>query len=310
MTSLKAKPAKKPDKREYTFMIVPHQGQTVFSYRIPIKAIKYAAGIAAAVVLLTGGLFINYRHTVNTASAEKSELDQLRQINSFQVKQIEELAKTTTSLQEDMTRLNKLDAEIRRMLNTEENNAASRSGINRPQVHNGQGGPGIKPSIEDVSKAVQDLQASVGSREESLKNLRDSLAARNARVAATPSIWPTNGEVTSRFGWRNSPFGYGGDYHPGIDIANDYGTPIQATADGQVVFSGWYSGYGKLVKIDHGNGIETLYGHNAELVVTVGQNVKKGDLLAYMGSTGLSTGTHCHYEVRVNGTAVNPANFL
>ena len=305
------KPEKKPDRREYTFMVVPHHGQSVFSMRIPIKALKYGAGILSVVALIMGGLFINYQYAVSSANAEKAELEKLRQVNSFQVKQIEQLAKATTALQEDMVRLNKLDAEIRRMLNNEDTGSASRSGVTRPSAaQGGQGGPLVQPKVEELNSMVQNMQNAAKSREESLKHLRDALVERNARLAATPSIWPTSGEVTSRFGWRNSPWGWGSDWHPGIDIASDYGTPISATANGYVSFSGWYGGYGKMIKIDHGNGIETVYAHNDENSVGVGEYVKKGEVIGYMGNTGASTGPHVHYEVRVNGTAVNPANFL
>ena len=122
-----------------------------------------------------------------------------------------------------------------------------------------------------------------------------------------PSIWPTTGEVTSPYGLR-----WGGtDFHPGIDIANDMGTPIVATADGVVEYAGWNAGgYGNMVDIDHGNGIMTRYGHASQVVVSTGQQVKRGQLIAYMGSTGFSTGPHVHYEVHVNGNRVNPISYL
>ena len=122
-----------------------------------------------------------------------------------------------------------------------------------------------------------------------------------------PSIWPTNGVVTSPYGLR-----WGGtDFHPGIDIANDLGTPIIATADGVIDYAGWDSGgYGNMVDIVHGNGIMTRYAHASQVVVTAGQYVKRGQLIAYMGSTGFSTGPHVHYEVHVNGQRVNPISYL
>lgn len=122
-----------------------------------------------------------------------------------------------------------------------------------------------------------------------------------------PSIWPTTGVVTSPYGLR-----WGGtDFHPGIDIANDMGTPIVATADGVVEYAGWNSGgYGNMVDINHGNGILTRYGHASQVVVSVGQQVKRGQLIAYMGSTGFSTGPHVHYEVHVSGQRVNPISYL
>ncbi|XER09748.1 hypothetical protein SRRS_53800 [Sporomusa rhizae] len=137
---------------------------------------------------------------------------------------------------------------------------------------------------------------------------------KNARsmdkLANKPSLWPVTGEITSVFGWRNSPWGGGSEFHPGIDIANNMETPIVATADGEVVQSEPAGGYGNIVKINHGNGIETIYGHNAHLAVNAGQSVKKGQVIAYLGNTGRSTGPHLHYEVRVNGTAVDPISFL
>lgn len=122
-----------------------------------------------------------------------------------------------------------------------------------------------------------------------------------------PAIWPTTGVVTSPYGLR-----WGGtDFHPGMDIANDMGTPIVATADGIVIVAGWNAGgYGNMVDIDHGNGIMTRYGHASQVVVSAGQFVKRGQIIALMGSTGFSTGPHVHYEVHVNGQRVNPISYL
>ena len=103
----------------------------------------------------------------------------------------------------------------------------------------------------------------------------------------------------------------GTDFHPGIDIANDMGTPIIATADGVVEYAGWNAGgYGNMVDINHGNGLMTRYGHASQVVVSAGQHVRRGQLIAYMGSTGFSTGPHVHYEVHVNGQRVNPISYL
>ncbi|QDR83075.1 Peptidase family M23 [Sporomusa termitida] len=300
----------KPDKREYTLMIVPHHAKSVFSVRIPIKTVKYAAAALGICLTILSGTMLSYRYQANIATQEKMELTQLREVNSKQYSQLEELARTTAQLQEDMVRLNQLDADLRRLVNSDDSTGASRSAPVRVGNHNGLGGPESKPGINELNNLVQELGTSVKEREQSLLALKNSLIEKNERLAATPSIWPTNGDITSRFGWRSSPWGVGSDWHPGIDIANDTGTPVVATADGVVANSTWYGGYGKLVEIDHGNGIITIYGHNSELLVAPGQKVKKGETIAYMGNTGISTGPHCHYEIRVNGTAVNPSSFL
>lgn len=122
--------------------------------------------------------------------------------------------------------------------------------------------------------------------------------------------WPTSGRISSYFGGRKSPGGIGSTNHKGIDIAVPRGTPIYAADGGTVTYSGWMSGYGYLVQIDHGNGYVTRYGHNSSLTVSVGQHVYKGQQVARAGSTGNSTGNHCHFEVRYNGVAKNPLNFL
>ena len=122
--------------------------------------------------------------------------------------------------------------------------------------------------------------------------------------------WPTSGSITSRFGGRKSPGGIGSTNHKGIDIANRRGTPIYAADGGTVIYAGWMRGYGYLVQISHGNGVVTYYGHNSSLTVSVGQHVYKGQQIARMGSTGNSTGNHCHFEIRVNGVAKNPLNYL
>ena len=122
--------------------------------------------------------------------------------------------------------------------------------------------------------------------------------------------WPTTGRITSRFGGRSSPGGIGSTNHKGIDIAVPRGTPIYAADGGTVTYSGWMGGYGYLVQIDHGNGYVTRYGHNSSLTVSVGAKVYKGQQIARAGSTGNSTGSHCHFEVRYNGVAKNPLNYL
>lgn len=120
-------------------------------------------------------------------------------------------------------------------------------------------------------------------------------------------VKPVSGIITSRFGNRESIRSYG---HTGLDIAAPAGTPIKAAADGIVTFSGYSGGYGYVVKMSHGNGIETYYGHCSALYVSTGEKVKAGDTIAAVGSTGNSTGNHLHFEVRVNGTEVNPQNYL
>lgn len=295
--------------------IIQQNEQGERSIRISFRMAKYLAAAMCILIVVMVTAVVQYRQAAKTVSADKTEIDNLRQVYGFQVKQIEQLSKATATLQQDMERLNMLDAEIRRILSSQDAapTATSRAGVDRSSaIYKGQGGPReTPPKLENIEKSIQELQTNVQEREQSLLDLRNRLIDRQERMAAMPSIWPASGQVTSRFGYRSNPVLGGGDWHPGIDIANAYGTPIVAAASGTVVFSGWDSGgYGQMVQIDHGNGIETIYGHASQVVAVVGHKVNKGDIIAYMGNTGFSTGTHVHYEVRVNGTAVNPEKFL
>jgi murein DD-endopeptidase MepM/ murein hydrolase activator NlpD len=137
-----------------------------------------------------------------------------------------------------------------------------------------------------------------------LQESRDELDHR-------PSISPvSNGWVSSRYGTRKDPFTGRQTFHPGVDFSAWTGTPVYATADGKIRKAGKNGRMGLMVEIDHGNGIHTRYGHNSKLLVKAGQRVKRGDVIAEVGSTGRSTSPHCHYEVHVNGRRVNPWRYI
>ena len=131
-----------------------------------------------------------------------------------------------------------------------------------------------------------------------------STSTVRSQASSSGYIWPAHGILTSSFGWR------WGRMHEGIDIAVGNGTPVVASASGTVIVAGWMGGYGNLVVIDHGNGVSTAYGHNTSVAVGVGQSVAQGQLIAYSGNTGHSTGPHIHFEVRINGAAVDPLGYL
>ncbi len=130
------------------------------------------------------------------------------------------------------------------------------------------------------------------------------------RLAAQPALWPVEGPVTGGFGERTDPFNGEGAFHTGVDISSNYGHPVIAPADGVVTFANTESGYGNLLVLDHGYGISTRYGHLSAFAVAPGQMVHRGEVIAYVGLTGRSTGPHLHYEVRINGVAVNPYKYL
>lgn len=130
------------------------------------------------------------------------------------------------------------------------------------------------------------------------------------RIAAAPSLWPVEGPITGSFGERIDPFNGEGAFHSGVDISSNMGTPIVAPADGVVHSADYINGYGRTIILIHGHGISTLYGHLSGFAVTPGEEVHRGDVIGYVGSSGRSTGAHLHYEVRIHDTPVNPYKYL
>ena len=187
----------------------------------------------------------------------------------------------------------------------------------------------IQGSIAENKNMIQRLQKDknyyersereLAKQSASIQNMIANMTRSNAgtstvKVSSTGFIYPISGPITSPFGWRTHPIFKRRIFHSGIDIGGPNGGAIRASNDGKVIFSGWYGGYGKVVILDHGviNGqpITTLYAHMSTILVSNGQMVKKGQQIGKEGSTGYSTGPHCHFEVRVNGKPTNPRNYI
>ena len=186
----------------------------------------------------------------------------------------------------------------------------------------------IQGSIAENKNMIQRLQndkayyerteRELAKQSENIQNMIAGVTKKNGpstvKVSSTGFIYPISGRISSPFGWRTHPIFKSRIFHSGIDIAGPNGGAIKASNDGKVIFSGWYGGYGKVVILDHGiiNGqpITTLYAHMSAITVSNGQTVKKGQTIGREGSTGYSTGPHCHFEVRVNGKPTNPMNYI
>ncbi|MBM3315799.1 M23 family metallopeptidase [candidate division WOR-3 bacterium] len=158
--------------------------------------------------------------------------------------------------------------------------------------------------------AADDLLRRVEFDERSLAEIDAAIVRQQDRLSRMPSIWPVQGWVVSGFAHRTDPFTGSREMHYGLDIAAPAGTPIVAPADGRVLKSGWQAGMGRCIEIDHGHGVRTLYGHCRALRVNAGAGVRRGQVIATVGSSGRSTGTHLHYGVKVNGVWVNPGNYV
>ncbi len=167
-----------------------------------------------------------------------------------------------------------------------------------------------KQQLARMHRELQRLELAIAREDGELRHLSAHLEERQTLLNFTPSVWPVRGWISSRFGYRVSPFTGRRELHKGLDIVNRSGTPVVTTADGQVVFAGYKGGYGKMVTVDHGLGKVTKYGHLSKITVRSGDSVVRGQDLGLLGNTGRSTGPHLHYEVVVNGKAVNPVDYL
>jgi murein DD-endopeptidase MepM/ murein hydrolase activator NlpD len=187
-----------------------------------------------------------------------------------------------------------------------------------PQIKN-QGGTSMEgaSALLTPEVAASSLESTFGmlksvlsSLESYLNIVRSGVEKREALLSATPSIWPIHGWLSAGFGRRPDPFTGEVDFHPGLDISAEKGTPVQATADGTIELAAPSGDYGNLVVIDHGFGLVTRYGHLSRFAVWQGQTVKRGDVIGYVGATGRATGPHLHYEVLANGKLMNPLQLL
>ena len=192
-------------------------------------------------------------------------------------------------------RLSEFEARTRRLAIVAGLSDSVSGGVGGPDVH-----PGSGPAWSDQS-ALLDSRLSL---------LEKQFSRRSALIASTPTVWPVHGVVTSAFGLRTDPFDGGAAAHEGIDISTSRGEPVLATADGTVLLSGWAGEYGRAIEIVHNDRYVTLYGHLDQTLVSEGQTIRRGDRVGLVGSTGRSTAPHLHYEVHVDGRAVNPLEYI
>ncbi|MFA5104192.1 MAG: peptidoglycan DD-metalloendopeptidase family protein [Candidatus Margulisiibacteriota bacterium] len=184
--------------------------------------------------------------------------------------------------------------------------------IERQALEKQKANQALEARRKDYEKKIEELEQTSNEIEKHIQKLVAERAAKGIVVKGGTGhfIWPLRGRLTSSFGYRRSPFSRRTQHHTGQDIANSYGTPIKAADGGEVIFAGWWGGYGKAIIIDHGRGLSTVYGHTSRIYVQKDQKVEKGQVIALVGSTGFSTGPHLHFEVRKNGVPQNPIKWL
>jgi len=188
--------------------------------------------------------------------------------------------------------------------------------FNRPPAVGGPETPEVETALnqtvqDPLLQSIERFQSKLSERERQMRVLEDLLMASRMQQEVMPSGWPVvNGFISSLFGYRTDPFSGRGAFHEGVDFAGAEGSGVIAVGAGVVSFAGERSGYGGLVEINHGNGYVTRYGHNSSVLVKTGETIRKGERIALMGSSGRSTGPHVHFEVLLNGSPVNPSQYI
>ena len=259
-----------------TIMFIPHSDVKALRIKVP------SIGILASIVLL----FIGMGYVFSVA-VDAFEYNRMKQRVNYYSGQFIEMKKTMTSLknaEEEFRRLFSFKTKERVLENIDTSDNGS-------------------IDMETLKNQIKLTMESVG-------EIKDYLSQERDLYLATPKGWPVAGRISSPYGYREHPKTGVRDFHSGMDIASEPGTPVKATADGIVSYAGWSGGSGNLVALEHGLGFSTYYAHNRLVVVKIGQKVKRGDILSYVGSTGNSTGPHLHYEVWKEGRSLNPSTYI
>ena len=289
-----------PSKR-FTIMIIPEGSHRVRRFGVRRSVVKGVLAVAVVVALALTGLIVDYVMT----HLDRSELQRLQVENLSQREKLHRLVVRLDDLRKEMVILAQNDAKVRVMAKLTGPKNDSLTGVGGPAADED-----VRQEFGDIQQRIDEVRRQIDLRRESQEEIQGYFNDQRSLLAAKPSGWPVKGWTTSTFGMRPDPFNGRRKMHEGIDIAARTGTPVIATADGIVSQVKTESGYGKMVVIDHGYGFRTYYGHNSKNFVKVGQRVKRGETIAAVGNTGRSTGSHTHYEVRLNGVPVNPKKYL
>lgn len=296
----------------FTFWFIPGNGQNIAKKNIEKKRLKYVLSSMAAAGVLFMISFGVMAHIAYQSYVQQQELREFQQTKQQQEQKLQELAAMAEKNQKELAYLDSLEKQLRQQM---EKSGAQLPPKDEQVAYGGKGGPMDGKQISQLNVILEqekNLQAEMQAQKKNMEGLLDAIRNENYRREFTPDLWPTDSyDITSSFGGRVNPFdNYSSDWHPGIDIANNYGAPVYASASGVVASAGWYGGYGRYIKIEHDYGYETAYGHLSSIAVSSGEYVEKGQLIGRVGSSGYSTGPHLHFEVIKYGEQVNPSQVI
>jgi murein DD-endopeptidase MepM/ murein hydrolase activator NlpD len=297
--------------KKFTVLLVPEGTATVKQFRFPRILPVLAVLLLIGFSLLSFGVLKDYL----SLKAKIPRMTLLERENALQAKQLVEMANRIDAVTVDMAELNEQEKELKTL--------SSQVDAEEMGKFRGMGGSDaiLADPKENLQKAdlklvramhqsLDDLESTIEQRKEKYAEFEKFLDDQKMLLASTPSIWPIRGWLSSRFGYRTSPFADKKEFHRGIDISARSGSPIISPANGLVVFTGWERGYGRVIVIKHARGFKTKYAHLRKFLVKKGQYVKKGTKIGLVGNSGRTTGSHLHYEVHLNNVAVNPLRYI
>ena len=307
---------------QYTIMVVPKNSATMRSFKINHNSIRLAilSTVLLFLALLLWGGYMTFRPNNNvqygTMVAKNLDLES----------SLAEVRTKIVLLENNLDRLERFDRKLRMMTNFSDNRRkmaigpVSEDELAISKMH-GRGGVNEALALKlkekfgalesaDLSREVDRLLSNSEERERDLAELSNFLEDQRLLLSHVPSVQPSEGWITSGFGYRTSPFTGVKKHHEGLDIASSIGTQVYSPADGTVIFTGMRDAYGKVLVINHGFGLTTRYAHLSEYSVKVGDGVKRGEKIGNVGNTGRSTGPHLHYEVRLNNIPQNPRRYI
>jgi murein DD-endopeptidase MepM/ murein hydrolase activator NlpD len=264
------------------------------------------------VALVAGNVYL-YRYYDNYDHLQSRLQDSEKTVDE-QKNQILSLANKLKGVENDLSRIRDFDSKLRVMINLDQEPVETVSSMGGPSAKDFSSSylPIYRQELlaRKMHNFLHQLNTEVRLEEIKQQELLSAIRQNQDLLDATPSIWPTTGWISSNFGTRTSPFTGQREFHKGLDISGRIGQPIYAPAKGTVIFSGVDGGYGRSLVLSHSSGIITRYAHLHRAAVKKGQTVTRGELIAYLGNSGRSTGPHVHYEVRLNGVCVNPMRYI
>jgi murein DD-endopeptidase MepM/ murein hydrolase activator NlpD len=297
-------------KKHFSFIIVTPSGKKSVQLRIPLwLCYSILTTLIMLIIIISSSLYY-----VSSSSYQIKTQKTLKEQTKNQAKQLTILDKELNNLAQQFHLILKEEQELKHLIGVEKSNYYTKKKLLKkisnlkkefPKTTN----QALPPQIIAAEKILF-LKKQVQSFTPSFKKLSRKIVLYKKRFDATPSTWPLYGYIRSDFGWRIHPISQRREFHKGLDIPAWIGAPIKATADGVIIYAGWAGGYGLVIIIDHGYGFRTVYAHASKLLGENGELVKKGQVIANVGSTGISTGPHIHYEITRWGKATNPKKHL